>query len=136
LRNTGKIIFFIIILAIRSYAADLSSEIRDNKIAVGEPTILSLRVSGKNQNIRPIQIPAAPGLFIAYSGTQTSFGSMNGRESYSKTIMFTVTGEKSGKYTIPPFTVNINGTEQKTSPITIVVMRTSGQSIPEKSLYR
>ena len=144
LRNTGKIIFFIIILAIRSYAADLSSDIRDNKIAVGEPTILSLRVSGKNQNIRPIQIPAAPGLFIAYSGTQTSFGSMNGRESYSKTIMFTVTGEKSGKYTIPPFTVNINGTEQKTSPITIVVMRTSASGrkssdisvTPEVSLSR
>jgi len=144
LRNTGKIILFIIILAVRSYAADLSSGIRDHKIAVGEPTILSLRVSGKNQNIRPIQIPAAPGLFIAYSGTQTSSENINGRESYSKTILFTVTGEKPGKYTIPPFAVNLNGTEQRTSPITIVVTRASASGrkssdisvTPEVSLSR
>ena len=123
LKNTGKIILLVIILTVRSYAADLLSEIRDSKIALGETTILSFRVSGKNQDISPIQIPVVPGLSIAYSGVQTNFESTNGRSSYSKTIMFTVTGGKSGKYTIPPFTLNINGTEQKTSQITIVVTR-------------
>jgi hypothetical protein len=123
LKNTGKIILLVIILTVRSYAADLSSEIRDNKIALGETTILSFRVSGNNQDISPIQIPVVPGLSIAYSGVQTNFESINGRGAYSKNIMFTVTGKKSGKYTIPPFLLNISGKVQKTSEITIIVTR-------------
>lgn len=125
LKRTGNTLLILCLSAMPLYAGgSVSASLEESTIGEGDSTVLTVTVPGGGR-VSPGGLPDVPGLSIAFSGTQQSFSFINGRSSRSVSLNYTVTGERPGTYTIPPFGVTVNDRQVLTQPLVINVIKGS-----------
>ncbi|MCL1865121.1 MAG: BatD family protein [Spirochaetes bacterium] len=129
LKNTGRIILSFIIsvfILTELYAVEVKTKLSPARISQGESAALTITVTGKS-SIDPAKLPAINGLKIIYTGASYSFQFTNGKTWYGTVLNFSIYGEKTGEYTIPPFLFNTSDgqiySEEKT--LTVQVQKSS-----------
>lgn len=132
-QSQGKKIFFKSILLLFTlyfsgllFAADVEvkASVNSNKIGLDDVLIYTITVKGINNP----QQPDLSGLSTFQTAqTSRSFRTeiINGVFSQSVEFVFFLTPTKTGALNIPPFTYEHEGTEYKTEPFTIVVVKGS-----------
>ncbi|MCI4624900.1 MAG: BatD family protein [Candidatus Magnetoovum sp. WYHC-5] len=128
-RGKGKPFCFTLILLIlflftykHSYAEDISFELLADTqyLEVGESTMLGLKIVGTRNASAPA-LPNIDGFSGRYIGPSTQMSIVNGVASVSITHKYTLVALKEGKFTIGPFTLNIDGKQYTSNAITIAV---------------
>jgi hypothetical protein len=107
-------------------AQTVEDSIDDERISVGETTTIRHKISGADGEIKPVSVPAVPGLRIDYSGMQRSFQFINGKTWKGIVFTFIVSAEKAGKYKIPRFIYDIGGKQISTKELQLTVMKGGG----------
>lgn len=127
LKRTGSsMLALLIVLAagMPLFSASIDVELDRNRIGIGETTALKVKIADAAE-IEPVTIPSVPGLEITYAGMGRSIEVVNWKKSVSSVFTFYVTGMKKGSYTIPAFTFKVDGTDQKTRPVSLYVLKGS-----------
>jgi len=131
--KTGKSIGFIctLIFAIvftgNSPAQDISvsASLSESNIFTGESVRLDVTISGQGLNSidRP-QIPAVEGLrWLSGSTNQsTNYSYINGRPSVAYTYGYSFIAQNPGEYTFPSLSIDINGVQYTTKPLSFKVL--------------
>ncbi len=101
-------------------AATFTASLDRDTIALGETATLSLTFEGSQPKGTP-QIKDVPGLQINYVGPSSQFSYINGQTSSTITYHFTVTAARSGEYTIPALTVQVDGQLLNSEPLKLTV---------------
>ncbi len=97
-----------------------TAEVDQNKISLGMSARLTLTVTG-TQDVAEVQIPSVDGLDFRYLGPSTQISIVNGRYSSRKSWMYSVVPLKTGRFTIPSVSINVNGVPYATEPVEIEV---------------
>ena len=114
-------------LPFSAWAAQVAATLDENSVPAGEFTTLTVEVTdGKPSTITP---PKVPGLEMIQGGTSQSYRYENGKASSTFGLSYSVTAQKPGEYTIPSFSVIVDGVEMKTQPVKLTV-RPSGTQPP------
>ena len=110
LKNIGRIILSFIISASllnELYAVETQTKLSPSRIALGESASLTITVTGKS-SVNPVKLPAINGLKIIYLGSSHSFQFINGKTWSGTVLNFSIRGDKTGEYKIPPFIFETN----------------------------
>ncbi|MCL1833443.1 MAG: BatD family protein, partial [Leptospirales bacterium] len=107
-------------------AAEIKTELSPSRIAAGESAALTVTVSGMS-SVSPKKIPAINGLKITYTGTSHSFSFVNGKTWSGTVLNFSVYGEKTGEYKIPPLLFNTSGGDISSQEKTLIVQKSSSK---------
>lgn len=130
--KTGNLLFFLIILLSNTVFAQNRPDIRvtasvnSTIVFEGEQFVVSIEVSGNNlQSVPRPSTPELEGLiYVSRSpSTSSSISIVNGVRSSTFGFRYFVRGDRVGRYTIPPFTMLIEGITYRTDPINIEVVR-------------
>ncbi|MCL2155284.1 MAG: BatD family protein [Leptospirales bacterium] len=130
MKNIGRIILSFIISAFicsELYAAEIKTGLSPSRIGVGESATLTITVSGKS-SVDPIKIPAISGLKIVYLGSSRSFQFINGKTWSGTVLNFSIYGEKTGEYKIPPFVFDTSDGQIYSQEKTLTVQESSVSS--------
>ncbi len=131
--RTGKAFGFIctliFVLAFQqaTVAQDISvtSSLTETNIFSGESVRLDITISGQSLNSidRP-ELPLVDGLrWLSGSTSQsTNYSYVNGRPTVSYTYGYSFIAQTPGDYTFPTLTIDVNGTQYSTSPISFKVL--------------
>ncbi len=92
-------------------------------ISVGEATEISVAVEGKLT--RDIELPHVPGLHQTGTSTASNISIINGQISRQVTYRYTLEPEKAGTFSIPSFSVEVDGKTYATQPFTLRVQEAS-----------
>jgi hypothetical protein len=109
----------------RTAAAEVTATLQDNSIKAGDETQLNLEIT--NGNPTALKAPQVADLVINQRGHSSSTVFENGRMTSSLTVIYSVQCMKPGEYTIPPFSVTVDGVEMKTAPLKLKVLPSSAQ---------
>ena len=107
-------------------AQAVTAEISSREGWVGQPILVQVSVRNAGRAARP-KAPDVEGLEIESAGRPTESSStridFSGKRTFTSTVrwLYKVTPRSEGKFTIPPFEVDIDGTTFGTPPIEIVV---------------
>jgi BatD DUF11 like domain len=104
----------------RVCAATFTASLDRDTIALGESATLSLTFEGGQPPNAP-EIPDIPGLQVSYVGPSSQFSFINGRTSSTVTHHFTLTPQKTGEFTIPALTADVDGQQLTSQPLTLTV---------------
>ena len=96
------------------------------KVANNQQFSLTIEISGKEA--QSVGIPNPPDLssfaiLSGNSGTTSSFQSINGRMSVSKSATYNYIASTEGKFEIPSITINFNGNTYRSRPIQIEIVK-------------
>ncbi len=131
--KTGKSIGFIYLLFIsvflsgQAHSQDISvsASLSETNIFSGESVRLDVTISGQSLNSidRP-QMPAVEGLrWLSGSTSQsTNYSYVNGRPSVAYTYGYSFIAQTPGDYTFPALSIQVNGTQYSTNPISFKVL--------------
>ena len=131
MKKTGKFfltIYLFLSFPLTLFSSEVETTLTNNKISVGETTTISFKISGGDSEVTPLKIPKVSGLDFSYSGIQSSFQFINGRTWKGVILTYTILAEKKGKYTIPPFTFDLNNRKINSSPVTLLVTKAAAGS--------
>ncbi len=95
---------FVLALAtgpVHAASAQLTAAIDKSRIALGDSAQLTITVSGADGDSVQPKVPAIRGLDIRPLGQTSSFQSINGDVSASVSLMYQVTPNRAGTFTIP-----------------------------------
>lgn len=103
----------------------LEATVSENKIFIGEQFNLRIEVSGSS--MRNVSLPVLPdidgfGILSSTPSRSSSISIVNGRTTTSNTYSFALIARKTGFFTIPPVTVEIDGEEYQTEPLRVEVV--------------
>jgi len=101
-------------------AATFTASLDRDTIALGETATLSLTFEGSQPNGTP-QIRNIPGLQISYVGPSSQFSFVNGQTSSTITYHFTITASRTGEYTVPAMTAQVDGQSLTSQPLKLRV---------------
>lgn len=94
-------------------------------IEAGETFALTVEISGDDVNVTAYpQLPPLKGLEAIYAnaGESTSIQIINGKKSVSKSYQFLLRAKETGKWTIPPISMENEGKTYTTQPLTVEVV--------------
>ena len=103
-------------------AATFTAALDRDTITLGESATLSLTFSGTSQQNVPT-LPPISNLQIGYVGPSSQITIINGQTSSTVTHNFTVTPRQVGDFTIPAFTVDMDGQKLKSEPLQLKVLK-------------
>jgi hypothetical protein len=105
------------------HAADISvkAELSSSRFPEDEAVLLTVTVQGA-RSAEP-ELPAADGLRFIYRGQSSQMQWINGKSSSSIVFTFLVQAEKTGKHTIQPIKVTVDGSSYTTNPLSCTVAR-------------
>ncbi len=132
LKSIGRIFLLFILISVRAFAVEVKTELSDTTIYAGDSAALKIMISGSTSDIKPVKVPGVMDLEIAYTGSSRSFQFINGDVWSGVILNFRITSDKPGLYKIPSFTLQADGREVKSSPVTLRVLK--GQGNTGKSL--
>lgn len=110
-------ILLIITICTNLYAANnihISASFEPKTLALGQRGLLNI-VINDNQKTAPPPLPKIDGLIIEYLGVSQMLHISNEQPSMTLTHSFTVTPQKPGNFSLPPFNIEIEG---KKYPVT------------------
>ncbi len=90
-------------------------------IARGEETTYCIAIEGKTSGQIEGQVPAPDGLTMQYSGQRTAMQFINGESSSQRIHTFTARPSDKGLYSVPEYTVKIDGKEYPVNATTLNV---------------
>lgn len=123
------------VMCISAFAQDVqfTAEVDQNKIPLGTSARLTLTVTG-TQDVTDIPAPSVDGLDIRFLGPSTQISIVNGQYSSRKSWMYSVVPLKTGRFTVPSVSINVNGVPCATDPVEIEVAdASSGMDAPAVS---
>jgi hypothetical protein len=106
---------------VQAAPAQVSASLDQAGIALGDSSQLTVTITG-DDNAQP-ELPRVDGLEIAPIGQSSSFQSINGSVSSSVSLLYQVTPDRAGTFTIPSIGVR-GGTSSQ--PLTLQVSKTAG----------
>jgi hypothetical protein len=142
MRETGKIslvTFFAFLGFLAGYTSaahsqdfTLEASLSENQVFVGEQFALTIEVKGSS--LRSIDLPVMPqidGIRIlnATPSRGQSVSIVNGQTTMVTSYTYTLIGQDTGTFRIPPILISIDGEEQLTSALQVEVL-------PQRSLQR
>jgi len=110
--------------AIGQSSVSVEASVSETTIYTGERVNLSIKISGDFNNVSRPQLPDFKGLRLLSNtpSTARSYSFVNGHSSTSYTYTYSLIAQDKGSYKIPPISVNIDGDEHKTDPISIKII--------------
>ena len=106
-----------------AFAASFTASLDRDTITLGEQTTLSLTFEGGQS--KNVPTPNVPGLQINQAGTSQNVSWINGAMSSTVTVSFSVTPRRTGDFTIPALTADVNGQQLSTAPLKLTVTAAS-----------
>lgn len=97
----------------------ITSEIDKTVGTIEDQFIYTITISGKTKS-KP-QVPAVDGLVINFSGTSSNTMFINGNFSQEIKYTYIIIPEREGTFVLPSITLNIDGKQESSAPITIIV---------------
>jgi hypothetical protein len=107
-------------------AASFTASLDRDTITLGESTTLSLAFEGAQP--RSLPSPQVAGLQFTQAGTSQSVNIVNGEMNSTVTVNFSVAPQRTGEFTIPALTADVNGQQLSTAPLRLVVNRATAPS--------
>jgi hypothetical protein len=150
MRKLNSILFLFLCLGLVARAASFTASLDNDTITLGQSATLSLTFEGgQPDNVSALQVP---GLRMNKVGNSTQTTSdFNGHNSLVTTILVAVTPQKTGEFTIPALTADVNGQRLSSAPLKLTVLKAdapaaaaidSGNeiafmklSLPQKKIY-
>jgi oxygen tolerance protein BatD len=114
------------LMASGARAANFTATLDRDAIALGETATLSLAFEGAQP--KNVPTPDVPGLQIVNSGTSQNVSFINGAMSSTVTITYSVTPQRTGEFTIPAMTADLNGQQFGTQPLKLTVTQPNAPS--------
>ncbi len=103
-------------------AATFTAALDRDTITLGESATLSLTFSGTSQQNVPT-LPPISNLQFGYVGPSSQITIINGQTSSTVTHNFTVTPRQAGDFTMPAFTVDMDGQKLTSEPLQLKVLK-------------
>src|SRR3989338_10935035 len=97
------------------------TEVNAPQVALDDSLQLTLRITG-TQNVSPIELPAIDGFTSRFIGPATSVSIINGQSSVTKSFIYVLYPQRTGKFTIPAFTLELEGKKYTSAPVEIDVV--------------
>ncbi len=106
------------------HAADITvtAGVDQRRVAFGDSLTYSITVEGATSGVNPSLTPV-DGLQFDGPSLQTSMQIVNGQMSQSVMLVYRVTPQRPGEFTIPANAVDVAGKKFQTEPITITVVQ-------------
>ncbi len=120
------ILLLLVVMISAGRAASFTASLDRDTISMGESATLSLSFQGAQPNNVPT--PDVSGLQIVNSGTSTAVSYNNGAMSSTATVTFSVTPQRTGRFTIPAMRADINGQQITSQPIELTVFAANAPS--------
>jgi hypothetical protein len=123
-------VFFSVLLLIATARAEevsATAQLSESSTSIGEPVELQIEITGARSPSGPPDI-AVDGLSIEYIGRTQQFRSFNFDVQSSIVYRYSVTPERAGTFVIPAQTIEANGAQLQTQPLTLSVGKTAGGS--------
>jgi len=139
IKKTIKITFLIILITalnIGTQAIELIAKVDTSKIGIEDKLIYNITVKKRGGGSVPQPVPPAFKNFdVAGRSSTQNMSIINGKISLEYIVHFTLVPIKTGKFTIPPAALKINGKVIKSNPVTVEVV--NGSIKPKRqSAYR
>jgi hypothetical protein len=116
----------LLLAATDARAVDVSAQLDATAIRIDEQVTLTVRVTESRLQGEP-KLPSLEAFTVYSAGQQFSSTYVNGKMASSVEYRYILIPRKTGKFQIPPITVNVRGKEYKTEPLSIQVEASSGQ---------
>ncbi|HEY5297845.1 MAG TPA: BatD family protein [Verrucomicrobiae bacterium] len=126
-KKTSTALFFAMCLAaLGARAADFTALLDRDAISLGETATLSLTFEGGQP--KNLLAPDVPGLQIVNAGNSQNFSILNGQMNSTVTITYSITPERTGNFSIPAMTADVNGQQLASAPLTLTVTQPNAPS--------
>ena len=129
---------FVLISPSQLFGQDYTVEatVSENQIFIGEQFTLSVQVAGTS--MRNVSLPVLPEIsgvrvLSTTPSRSTSISIVNARTTTTTTYSYSLIARETGRYTIPPITIEIDGEEQQTDPIPIEILQRDQVAESERS---
>lgn len=127
------ILMLLCIISFSVFAQSIEISIDKTEFSTDEPLIITVTVKNVSGRIQTPHFPEIDGFISGGISTSMSSTFINGKGTTETKFMKQYYAQKDGKYTIKPFTVEVNGLKA-TSPETIV--KVSKGIYPPKQPYK
>jgi BatD DUF11 like domain len=114
-----SLLLVLLCLAVCARAAEVTAALNQLEIPAGEGA--ELRIEIKDGRAEEPQVPQVPDFIINQGGREHQMSLFDGVTSSKTVYRYAVGSMKPGDYTIPPFTVVVDGQEFKTQPLRLKV---------------
>lgn len=131
-----SIITLLLIIAIKSNLSasndiQIFASFEPSTVALGQRALLNLTIEGAQTTTAPT-LPTIDDLNVQYLGTQKSIQFNNNTSSIKINHVFTVTPQKTGNFTLPPFDIEIRGQKHSVLPAKLTVIE-KNQNLPNET---
>lgn len=114
----------------------VEATVSENQIFIGEQFTLSVQVAGTS--MRNVSLPVLPEIggvrvLSTTPSRSTSISIVNARTTTTTTYSYSLIARETGRFTIPPITLEIDGDEQRTDPIQIEIIQRDQLAESERS---
>ncbi|MEP7071906.1 MAG: BatD family protein [Verrucomicrobiota bacterium] len=110
----------------------VTAVLSDSEAVVGQTVQLQIEVSGGGRGRPPAQV-SVDGLQIRYTGESTQMTMRNFSTSYSVTYNYTILPERTGRFVIPPQTIDIGVSKLRTPELALNVTGSGGRGAGGRS---
>jgi len=123
----AMVVGFIIFMTAAGYSQEVhvEAEVSSQRVTLGSAIQFTITIHG-NSNIEPIQLPPIDGFEVRYLGPSTRVSYVNGQQSSSKSLIYSLLPLREGKFQIPAFSVTISGKVHTMQPIPLEVVASTG----------
>jgi hypothetical protein len=116
-------LFLALCLTARGADVSVVARLSRNVTTLSEPVQYEIKIKGGRPGGIPPQI-TAEGMEIRYIGSQNSFSvTMGGPAESAVSLLYQVTGEQHGRFTIPSVEVQVDGQRYRTQPVALTIQQ-------------
>jgi len=121
------VIGFVALMASVGYSQDIrvEAEVSSQKVTLGSTIQFTITIHGTS-NIDPIRLPPIDGFEVRYLGPSTRVSIVNGRQTSSKSFIYSLFPLREGKFQIPTFNVIVSGKSYTIPSIPLEVVASMG----------
>ncbi|MDQ7046300.1 MAG: BatD family protein [Sulfurovum sp.] len=135
MQNLGKVWLVFVLSASVVLGAGVKATVNTVEVVRGNPVELRLKATGGSVVFPKISMVADAPITSTSRRSNQSYSIVNGSYKSEKTITKVIQFVPEHNITIPSYTVNIDGTEYKTDPIAIKVVKSSASTASKNSLF-
>ena len=107
-------------------AAEVTATLIPESVPAGQGATLTIRIV--NGDVTALNAPEVPGLIFQGPNQGRQVNMVNGVTTSSMTLTYAVGSMTAGDYTIPPFTVTVDGAGVQTQPLKLKVTPSAAQT--------
>src|ERR1700690_1530133 len=100
--------------------ASFTASLDNDTLTLGQSATLSLTFEGGQP--KNVPTPSVPGLQFSQAGTSQNVSWVNGAMSSTVTVAFSVTPQRTGEFTIPAMSVDVDGQQLTCPPLSLKVV--------------